>query len=134
MRIWAEAPPNQRRFLDPVRRALRRIARDRRVGRREVNVVIVGDQDIRRLNRRFLKHDATTDVLAFSGDGSLLGEIAVSADAARRQARERGVPYVHEVMLLAVHGLLHLVGFDDETRNAWKEMRTAEFETMVRVL
>lgn len=86
------------------------------------------------LNRRHLGRCGSTDVIAFAGDGGLLGEIAISVDTARRQARERGVPLAHELMLLAVHGMLHLRGYDDTSRSTWKDMRTAEFETMMKIL
>lgn len=74
-------------------------------------------------------------MLAFGyGDDALFGEIAISLDTAARQARERGVPLAHELVLLAVHGLLHLEGQGDETFRGWCGMRRAEFETMMKVL
>ena len=92
-----------------------------------------------------------TDVLAFSyGEercgrfaskcgalGAGLGpdaEVYISVDTARRQAEERGVPLVHELVLLCVHGLLHIGGMDDEKLPAWLKMKRAEFETVMRIL
>lgn len=96
--------------------------------------MIVDDGEIRRLNRQFLGCDCATDVLAFSGEGDLLGEIALSIDTARRQARERGVALTQELKLLAVHGFLHLLGYDDLSLSSWRKMKQAEFETIITLL
>lgn len=96
--------------------------------------MIVDDGTIRELNRQYLGRDRPTDVIAFPGDGDLLGEIACSVDTAGRQARARGVSLINELTLLAVHGFLHLVGHDDLSLPKWRKMKTAEFEEIVRVL
>ena len=95
-----------------VRRALRAVGRPGA----DVEVLVADDPEIRRLNGRFRGVRRRTDVLAFpaeDGDGVLLGQIAISADAARRQARQVGVPLGLELELLLTHGLLHLCGWDD---------------------
>jgi len=96
--------------------------------------MIVDDPAIREMNRKYLGRDHVTDVIAFPGDGELLGEIACSVDTASRQARARGVPLIDELRLLAVHGLLHLAGYDDLSLPKWRRMKTAEFETVISVL
>jgi probable rRNA maturation factor len=83
-----------------------------------VEIAIVDDADIRRLNARYRGIARRTDVLAFpleTADAALplLGQIVISADAARRQARKVGVPLALELDLLVTHGTLHLVGWDD---------------------
>ena len=90
---------------------------------RELHVSVVGDREIRRLNARYLRRRTTTDVLAFDleapGPTRLLGEVIVSADTARRQAKRVGVSVALELDLLVVHGVLHLTGWDDhEPENA----------------
>lgn len=83
----------------------------------EVHVTLVDDPAIKRLNARYLGARQATDVLAFQleapGPSRLLGEIVISAETAARQARRVGVPLARELDLLLVHGLLHLVGYDD---------------------
>jgi probable rRNA maturation factor len=84
----------------------------------EVEILLVGDAEIAGMNARFLGVAARTDVLAFplevpGAGGGLLGQVVVSADAARRQARRLGLPVALELDLLATHGILHLVGYDD---------------------
>lgn len=81
---------------------------------REVSVALLGDADIRALNREFLGHDRPTDVIAFAlGEGDdLVGDIYLGVDEARRQAEELGVPLAEELVRLAVHGTLHVLGHD----------------------
>ncbi|MBD3853850.1 MAG: rRNA maturation RNase YbeY [Acidobacteria bacterium] len=86
----------------------------------EVHVLIAGDDRLQRLNDRYLGRNRPTDVLSFP-DGDLLpsgrvlqGEVVISLDAARRQAEELGHDELREVSELALHGVLHLVGYDHE--------------------
>lgn len=80
----------------------------------EAAVRLTGDRELRRLNRDFLGEDHATDVLAFpAGDGgAYLGDIAISWPAVLRQASSSGHEPEAELGLLAVHGLLHLLGWD----------------------
>lgn len=83
-----------------------------------VEVLIVDDTEIRRLNRRFRGVHRPTDVLAFplemrQAGGRLVGQIVVSAETAVDQARRLGVPLTAEMELLIAHGVLHLIGYDD---------------------
>jgi len=87
----------------------------------EVTVVLTGDRDIRRLNRTFRGKDRPTDVLSFDiGDGlsadEPFGDVVVSVETARRQARDYDAPLVAEVQRLLVHGVLHLCGYDHHER------------------
>jgi len=82
--------------------------------------LIAGDTELRRLNRDFLGKDYPTDVLSFPAVGQasrpvLLGEIAISAARARRQAANFGHSLENEICILMLHGLLHLLGMDHET-------------------
>ncbi len=76
----------------------------------ELIVRYVNDASIRRLNQRFKGRDYATDVLAF-----VTGDVTVSVTTARRQAREEGHSLRRELVHLAVHGLLHLGGWNDAT-------------------
>lgn len=76
------------------------------------------DRGIRELNARFRGLDEPTDVLTFPGPdfpGAPLGDVAISLETARRQAKARGIPPDVEAAYLAIHAALHLAGFDDET-------------------
>ena len=80
-----------------------------------LNVLFSGDERIRNLNNRFREVDAPTDVMAFpSGDeGAFLGDVIISVERARAQAEELGHSLEHELEVLLVHGILHLVGYTD---------------------
>ena len=90
------------------------------VGRRAgmVDLALVDDAEIRRMNTAFRGVRRRTDVLAFpvetlDSPGQLVGQVVVSVDTARRQARRVGVTLSEELALLVTHGTLHLVGYDD---------------------
>ncbi len=100
------------------------LAGARRARPSEVSVTLVGDAEMRRLNRRTRRKDRTTDVLAFPNEGpsgaswprvagtrAFLGDIVVSVPQARRQA---GSGFDREMAMLLVHGCLHLIGYDHE--------------------
>jgi len=83
-------------------------------GRAEISLTLLDDDGIRALNRRWLGKDRPTDVLAFSlGSGDApLGDVYLGVEQARRQAGELGVPLREELVRLAVHGALHVLGHD----------------------
>jgi probable rRNA maturation factor len=99
-----------------------------------VDVTVVDDHAIRRLNARYLRTRNTTDVLAFDlhapGPSRLMGEVIVCADTARRQARRLGVSVALELDLLVVHGLLHLAGWDDHEPREARLMHEREREIL----
>ncbi|MCB8933206.1 MAG: rRNA maturation RNase YbeY [Chthonomonadaceae bacterium] len=91
----------------------------------EVAVRLCGDSEIQALNRRYRGLDEPTDVLTFAsagGEGSPLGDVAIAVPFARRQAEARGVALDLEIAYLAMHGALHLLGFDDERETERAEM------------
>lgn len=99
-----------------------------------VDVTVVDDPVIRRLNARYLRRRTTTDVLAFDleapGPSRLMGEVIVCADTASRQARRVGVSVALELDLLVVHGLLHLAGWDDHEPREARLMHEREREIL----
>ena len=117
----AAAVTNSQRRVPVSRRRLARCAERAlaAVGRRagHVDILIVDDAAIKRLNRLHRGVDRRTDVLAYPlqapGPSPLVGQIVISAETARRQARRVGVPLTTELDLLVTHGVLHLIGYDD---------------------
>jgi rRNA maturation RNase YbeY len=86
-------------------------------------LLLTNDDEIQSLNRRFRSVDTPTDVLTFpSGEQKYLGDVAISVPYAARQATERGVTLDQELAFLAIHGALHLLGYDDETEPERAEM------------
>lgn len=86
------------------------------------SVCLVSDRRIRQLNREFRSTDRVTDVLSFPGDGEpdpdgnlYLGDVVISASSAKREAGLHGHSLRRELQTLALHGYLHLLGYDHET-------------------
>ncbi|HEY2362902.1 MAG TPA: rRNA maturation RNase YbeY [Candidatus Angelobacter sp.] len=89
--------------------------------RGSVNVMVTSSREMRSLNRRFRGKDKATDVLSFPpmadfADG-LAGDVAISGDIASKNARVLGHAAVEEIKILALHGVLHLAGYDHENDN-----------------
>lgn len=81
----------------------------------EVNVLVTGDAEVRRLNRQFRHQDKSTDVLSFPVmEKEFAGDIAISAATASRNAKRLGHRTADELKVLLLHGLLHLAGYDHE--------------------
>ena len=81
---------------------------------KEVTVLLTTDLELRELNRSFRGKDKATDVLSFPSEGSYLGDLAISVQTARRQAKEFQVSLQEELIRLIIHGILHLHGYDHE--------------------
>jgi probable rRNA maturation factor len=114
---------------DRLRRAVETILAEEGIERAMINIAVVDDATIHDLNRRFLNHDEPTDVLSFPlGDeaGRLEGDIIVSADTAVRTAAHVQWPAADEVLLYVVHGILHLVGYDDVDSQSRTEMHARQ--------
>jgi probable rRNA maturation factor len=104
-----------------LRRSARRLLSGLACDGAELSVLLVSDAEMRRLNRDWRGRDRPTDVLSFAqreGAGGapdgLLGDVVISVDTARRQARSGRRPLGREAERLLVHGLLHLLGYDHE--------------------
>jgi len=99
--------------------------------------LVTDDRELRRLNRRFLSKNHATDVLSFpqfpapSPQPPFLGEIAISAERAKAQARTYGHSTNDEICILMLHGVLHLMGMDHEEDRG--EMRRAESRWRMRL-
>jgi probable rRNA maturation factor len=96
-----------------IRRVLRGAARKLRVSG-EVALVLAGDRTLHRLNRFYRGKDKPTDVLSFPGDEAGLGDIVISVETAERNARRLGRTLPQEIDVLALHGFLHVLGYDHE--------------------
>jgi probable rRNA maturation factor len=111
VQVNAEAFPDAP--VELIASAVRRTLEEAGVRVAEVSVALLDDEGIRALNRTYLDHDRPTDVLAFSlGDEETLGDVYVGFEQARIQAAEHAVPLDEELVRLAIHGTLHVVGHD----------------------
>lgn len=115
----------------------------------EVGITIVDDEEIRAINREYRGVDRVTDVISFAlndnmeedaapklmnaSEENLLGDIVISAEAALRQGKEFGHGLEREIVYLAVHGLLHLLGYDHMSESDRAVMRFEE-ESALRMI
>src|SRR5688572_19359402 len=95
----------------------------------EVSVILVSDRRMAELHRRFLNESGPTDVITFQH-----GEIFISTETARRQARLFGTTTEHEMRLYLAHGLLHLHGFDDKDARSSAQMQRAQEKLVASAL
>ena len=121
-----------------IRRWSRTILRRLHRPRAELSLSFVTDPAIRELNRRYRNRDTPTDVLSFPLADEvcpdLLGDVVISVDMLRRQARQRKRSVADELLRLLIHGILHLLGYDHEVSPAEaRRMRKAEREMKAAV-
>ena len=111
-----------------VLRALKIIYKKERKINPALAVIFTNNRFIRKINKEFLSHDYSTDVIAFpSGeDGDIEAEIYINLDAARNQAKKYNVTYTQEVRRLLIHGALHLLGYNDKTQRERNKMVVRE--------
>ena len=93
-------------------------------GKNVINVILVNDEEIKRLNGQYRQIDKVTDVLSFENDDYTdeLGDVFISIDKAKSQAEEYQHSFSRELAFLTVHGFLHCLGYDHLFSNDEKEM------------
>jgi probable rRNA maturation factor len=121
-----------------VRRAIAAAGPDE-AGATEISVVLTDDESIRALNAQWRGKDEPTNVLSFPAVGSgagtpqLLGDIVIAYETAAREALNESKPIAHHVAHLAVHGFLHLMGYDHESDAEAEAMESREREILARL-
>ncbi len=130
--LFVASPFSSRVHKEELRKIARRALREEKVSSRQsVTIVITDNGRIRSLNREFHHADATTDVLSFPSDTEgYLGDIVISYETARENARKAGWRIRDELKLLVVHGVLHLVGYDDTRPRARARMWQRQHEIL----
>jgi len=94
-----------------------------------LNYILTNDSILVQLNKEYLRHFTLTDIITFDlseREGELSGDIYISVDRARENAKDFKVSLNNEIKRLMVHGILHLMGFKDKTREEREQMRTKE--------
>ncbi len=111
-------------------RRLKKVAARVAPAGKSLNIVLVDDFQIAKLNRQFHATDGPTDILTFDyGDEA---ELIISVETAIRQARRYRSPLMRELALYVVHGILHLSGYDDHTPRQRAQMRAAERQLLTK--
>jgi probable rRNA maturation factor len=129
-----------------MRRAIRLLLRQEGWSKGDVSIVLTDDEEVRSLNRTYRGKDEPTDVLSFSlrevaaGETTVdlssleeelaLGEVYISIPTAMRQAQAGERTLEEEVAFLAVHGVLHLLGYEDESQEGYEQMYRRGWEVV----
>jgi probable rRNA maturation factor len=143
LEIIVEAPTwNALRGVKPaLRRAISAAAAPMRLKQSELAIVLTDDSAIRALNRRWRGRDKATNVLSFPAHGLVppgsgprpLGDIVIAYETMTREAQEQGLPLTHHLTHLAVHGFLHLLGYDHESDTEAETMEQLERDILARL-
>ncbi len=105
----------------------------------ELNIIAVSPSEILKINKRFLGHSYVTDVITFSypfenKEGAPLGDVYVCFEQTKKQAAQEGHGALLEFFVVCVHGVLHLAGYDDKTKEARAKMNARAKQISLKVL
>ena len=111
-----------------LREIVRQVMAEEDIKDYEISLAFVDNPTIHGINKRFLEHDEPTDVITFpySSGKVLVGELVIGVEVALEQAHVGGHEVDAELALYVIHGLLHLVGYDDKDAHDRKQMRVRE--------
>jgi len=88
----------------------------------DLSIVFVGDKRMRNINKKYRKYDKVTDILSFDGEGESFGELIIDYAQIRRQSKKFNNSIKNEMVFILVHGLFHLLGYEDRTEKEEKKM------------
>ena len=93
-----------------------------------LNFILTSDEEVHRINKQYLQHDTYTDIITFpmSDNDVIEGDIFVSIDRIKDNAEKLNVTFENELHRVLIHGVLHLIGYDDKTPELKSEMRSTE--------
>lgn len=129
IRHGARVSPSTARTL---RARMTRAMRAAGVADRALTLSLTDDKELRALNRQYAAEDHATDVLSFEQDAPLLGDVVISVETAARQAKAAKHSLGAELFHLAVHGMVHLVGYDHATKAEERVMFAYEAKLRAR--
>jgi probable rRNA maturation factor len=131
--------PVGRTFVPLLRRLIPRAIAILKSPLRDLSIILVNDAAMAGLHGQFMNDATTTDVMTFPieldrrGHKAISGEVYVCIPEARRQAKARGSAVEREVLLYALHGVLHLCGFDDRTEQDYRRMHRREDQILTEL-
>lgn len=124
MKILVRNEQRQRVGIEAIKKTAAQILNKTAYPKAELSILLSDDKGIRELNKKYRKRDKATDVLSFPmcsdfelrtpNSELILGDVVISVETAKKQAKENAVALNQEITRLLVHGILHLLGFDHE--------------------
>lgn len=132
--IRSEAP-RYRISIPQLRLKTAKILKVLKIKSAELNLLLTTDPKIRRINKKHLKHDFATDVISFphSSSGKLIGDLVISLDTTKRQAKEYGNSFDYELAFYICHGILHLLGYEDYNSKDAARMERLQTQTLKKI-
>lgn len=139
--IFNETEENLEKELSELKELLVNVAKDEGLENILFNVIIIDNSKIREINREYRNIDRETDVISFALEDDktfnlqeirVLGDIYISIDKARSQALEYGHSFKRELSFLAIHGFLHLLGYDHMEKEEEEIMFKKQEEVLSR--
>jgi len=113
--------------LKKAREIINLILEDNKISNSTINLIYCDDEYIHSINKLYLNHDYPTDIITFTIENDpYLCEMYISADTALNNSKEYNVTLNNELLRLAAHGALHIVGFDDNDELTRNNMKTKE--------
>ncbi len=115
-----------------IRRWIKTVAEQYNKRCKDINIIFCSDPALLEINKQFLGHDYYTDIITFDycDDDKLSGELYISIDTVRANAVEYEQTFETELHRVIIHGILHLIGFDDHQENDIIQMRRGEEEAL----
>lgn len=139
--VFNETSHDIEKEMIELKQFLENVAKDEQLGNGEFNVIIVDNEKIKQINKEYRKIDRETDVISFALEDDktfvmegyrILGDIYISIDKALDQAREYGHSFKREFSFLALHGLLHLLGYDHMEKDDEQVMFSKQEEVLTK--
>jgi rRNA maturation RNase YbeY len=93
-----------------------------KIKNKDVSIAFINDSEMKKLNEKYRHQNKATDVLSFDGEEGFFGEVVIDCAQIKRQAKEFKKGFNEELVFILVHGLLHLIGFDDRTEKSREKM------------
>lgn len=126
LQIYSEEPFLNRKSVHLLISSLKK---EIKVGITFLSISLISSEELRQINKKYLKHNFNTDVITFNysaGKTEIDGEILISFEEAKRNAKKYRVKYEKEILRLIIHGFLHLIGYDDNNNKNKAKMKSME--------
>jgi rRNA maturation RNase YbeY len=119
---------NQDKYTDWINKVI--IEEGYKIG--ELCYIFTSDEELHKINKKFLKHDTLTDIITFNYNNQkeISGDIFISLDRVKDNASIYSIDFDSELKRVMIHGVLHLLGYQDKKSNERQEMRRLENEKM----